>query len=53
MKRITTNRRLAELEAENASLRSDNEKLKADRDYIAMMTGVELGDEEDAYEQEV
>lgn len=51
MKRITTNRRLAELEAENASLRADNERLKADRDYIAMMTDIEL--EEDEYEQEV
>lgn len=33
---------IAQLEAENTLLRQENERLRADADYIAMMTGVEL-----------
>jgi hypothetical protein len=54
MKMISANRRIAEVEAENAALRAENERLAADQDYIAMMTGVELDDEgEEANEPEV
>lgn len=51
MRILSANRRIAELESENARLKKENALLRADSDYIAMMTDVDLG--EDANEQEV
>lgn len=51
MRILTANRRIAELESENERLVKENAHLRADSDYIAMMTNVDL--EEDENEQEV
>lgn len=51
MKKTNTNLRVSGLEAENARLASENERMKADLDYIAMMSGVEIENEEEEYAQ--
>ena len=38
--------RLFKLERENIALQTENEKLKANLDYVSMMTDVELPEEE-------
>lgn len=52
MKRINVNLRALELERENAGLKAENERIRADIDYIAMMTEVEI-DEEGSDEPEI
>ncbi|MBO4383807.1 MAG: hypothetical protein J5854_00095 [Clostridia bacterium] len=47
MKKRNSIDRLRELEAENIRLKAQNAKLTADLDYVAMMTDVEIGDEEE------
>lgn len=53
MKFIKAEERLAKeaaktekLTAENKKLQAENQKLKADMDYLAMMSGVELEEDE-------
>lgn len=51
MKKTNTDLRMSRLERENARLAAENERLRADMDYLAMMTDVEI--EEDNDEPEV
>ena len=44
---VSQNKRMRELEKENIRLKGENARLRADADYIAMMTDVELEQEED------
>ena len=48
---VNQTERIRQLETENILLRQENEKLRADADYIAMMADVEL--EADIHEQEI
>ena len=44
---ISVNDRLKLAELENSILKGENEKLRADSDYIAMMTDVDLDETEE------
>ncbi len=43
---VSTQKRLLQLEREKAALADENETLKAQLEYLAIMTDVELEDEE-------
>lgn len=43
--RINTQAQLNELRHKNAALEAENERLKANQDYVAMMTDVEIPEE--------
>lgn len=50
---LTKEKRLLQLEREKAALIDENETLKAKLEYLAIMTDVELEDEQDESQQVV
>jgi len=50
---MTQRERIRQLEAENAQLTERNEMLEGHLAYVAMMTDVELPEEETSHEQNV